>query len=379
MSRLIVGLAPMEGITDFATRLWFAKTSQPEFCSTPFYRATASSTGKLPPNYAPELVDLKNYIPYKLIPQVMTGEADQFCVMAEEILKYSAIVDLNCGCPSPTVVGRGSGSSVLENTDKFSSLVDKISTRIGAPNLSVKMRLGFNHPSEILPLVTSLRNFRLQRLTIHGRTRPQRYTGEADWNLIHEASMACVFPVMGSGDIYSSAILQKKILLAPRINAYIIGRGAIRNPWIFEEIRSGEPIIISKLALFYALTSFAKLQEMQKNNFEDLVGLIKTGLFLQPCGVNEELWRIFYSNISGGSDSFEDLQLTAFAFARIKMLWNHFRTSLPHFFWSPLPLKCKSFREFIECLQSLCREVNLFTIAHNPDWNWLFSGEKRSQ
>ncbi len=372
-----VGLAPMEGITDFATRLWFAKTSRPDFCWTPFYRATASSVGLFPREYAPELFLLKSYIPYKLIPQVMTGVIEQFCVMAETILTTSDVVDLNCGCPSPKVVGRGSGSSLLESTEKFAALISGISSRIGARNLTVKMRLGFYESQEIFALLKSIESLQLCRVTVHGRTRPQKYTGNADWELIHQAARSVIFPIIGSGDIYSFAKYTESKRAAPQVKTRIIGRGAVRNPWIFEELRQDKPIEINSKSLVYAISSFAVLQELQKNNLEALFSFVKEGLFLEPCGTIEENWIKFFSKISPQISQPKNLVLSTYGLARVKMLWNHMRTSLPAAFWAPEPLRTKSFSEFLECLDVMIKSMELnILLAHKPEWNWLFSGEK---
>ena len=369
------GLAPMEGITDFATRLWFAKTSQPKFCWTPFHRATVGSNGKLPKEYIPELDSLKSYLPYKLIPQIMTGNAEHFCVVAETVLKFADYVDLNCGCPSPVVVGRGSGSSVLEHVDKFSDLVGKICSNIGEEKLSVKMRIGFNDPAEMTELVKSIGHYKLRHLTIHARTRPQKYTGKADWRKIYDAAALTSIPIVGSGDIFTSAIFVESLGAAPDVKIRIIGRGAVRNPWIFSEISSGKNKRLTLGALLYALASFAWLQELHKSQFDALCNLVKDGLFLSPCGEDETLWREFFSTITEGKN-INELILSSYAFARLKMLWNHFRTSLPEKFWRAEPLKCRSFSEFISCIKSFSGEDELI-LNHYPEWNWLFSGEKR--
>jgi len=369
------GLAPMEGVTDFATRLWFAKVSAPKFCWTPFHRATYSSTGILPQEFAPELNEVKGYVRYELIPQVMTGEPDHFCKVAERVLRFSDFVDLNCGCPSPTVVGRGAGSSALETADKFYNLVSKISECLGPNKLSVKMRLGFNSSGEFYKLVESIGTIKLRHLTIHGRTRAQKYLGKADWDLIAWGSEKSEVPVIGSGDIFSYETYKKSIQLAPKVKTRLIGRGAVRNPWVFSEIDFGQAVQISLEGLLFALASFAKLQEMEKRAFEDLIEFVKEGLFLETCGVEEERWRVFFQKISG-LQKIEDLHLSSFGFARLKMIWNHLRTSLPEGFWIPDPLRAKSVRDFFCCIKTI-GGGDFLELKHKDEWDWLFGGEKR--
>ena len=182
------GLAPMEGVTDFAFRLWISLCGAPDFAWTPFLRFTDTFPFKIPELFVPELDFPGRITPFKVIPQLMGPEVKDFIRVAEMLLPKCEFVDLNCGCPSPTVTGNGSGSSLLKTVERFYGYVEKAVQELGPNRVSVKMRTGYNSEEECVTLVTAIAALPLAQLTIHGRSRVDRYKGKANWRLIYDMS-----------------------------------------------------------------------------------------------------------------------------------------------------------------------------------------------
>ncbi|MBP9706177.1 MAG: tRNA-dihydrouridine synthase family protein [Oligoflexales bacterium] len=386
---LSIGLAPMEGVTDFATRLWYAKVYPPEFMSTPFFRVSSLNPSlQLASKYfAGEFLCPSSCLSYKLLPQVMADTAEVFSVAAEQFLSLTDFVDLNCGCPSKTVTGRRAGSRLLEDAEHFAKFVTKVETRLGKRKFSVKMRTGYAaEATNFSELISSLQGVDLARVTVHGRTRLQKYTGCADWNLIALATkLSC--EVFGSGDIVDLASLHRRIRQSPTIQGVIVGRGALRNPWIFQELYTEKSVELSFTTLCLALQSFAVLQQVALVNPELLVRWLDDGHFLVSCKNDEEKWQAFYQFISsqcGGKLYCEaELKLDRRVLGRVKMLWNYMRSCLPQEFFGPEPLRSKDFTGFLAAIASFHQmwlQVNAMNkdaklqLKHRKELDWVYAG-----
>ncbi len=384
------GLAPMEGVSDFATRLWFSLLFPPPFMSTPFWRVTGHQQNPLPsPFFAPELNRAKDLVPYRLVPQIMAESPEAFCRGAETILKETATVDLNAGCPSPTVTGKGAGSSLLAQKAEFKKFIHSICHSLGAQHISLKMRTGYGKdPDDFLALIESIAEYPLARLTVHGRTRVQRYTGKASWDLIAHAAEKVPVPVYGSGDIMDRRTYNLKVSEAPGIAGVIIGRGALRNPWLFYELSKGEVVNVSLTTLIHALTCYALLRTLLWQNPEKLLELADQGFFLNPCTIEEEKWRqaqaVLSYHVFGKELKPTETLFEKKIFSSIKMLWSYLRSSLPLPFYAPTPLRSTNFSDFISALASFDRECydaghqlsGGYPLIYNPNCDWVYAGER---
>ena len=232
------GLAPMEGVSDFAFRFWLSLCSKPDFQSTPFLRVTPTyPTYGIPKEYAPEW-QLRNILDYDLVPQIMAASRTLFIRHAKDILEQSPFVDLNCGCPASKSVGNGAGSSLLIDSAVFIDFVKTITAPFEQNKISVKIRTGFNDDSNYIDCLEGIKDTPIKQLGVHGRTKAQRYDGLASWEMIAKANKIMSCPIIGSGDINSYESLEERKEYLPSVSKIIIGRGAIRNPWIFEEIKN---------------------------------------------------------------------------------------------------------------------------------------------
>jgi nifR3 family TIM-barrel protein len=148
-------------------------------------------------------------------------------------------IDINWGCPVKKVVAKGAGAAILRDIPKMVSCTKAVVDAVKLP-VSVKTRLGWDmNDKPIVSAAEQLQDVGIQAITIHGRTRSQIYSGVADWTLIGEVKKnpRMKIPIIGNGDITSG---EKALLFKERygVDALMIGRAAIGNPWIFKEIKS---------------------------------------------------------------------------------------------------------------------------------------------
>lgn len=146
-------------------------------------------------------------------------------------------IDINWGCPVKKVVSKGAGSAILKDIPKMVRLTQAVVKAVNCP-VTVKTRLGWEESEKpIVSVAEQLQDIGIQGIAIHGRTRSQFYSGEADWTLIGEvkANPRIQIPVIGNGDIDSA---EKAFLYREKygVDAIMIGRAAVGNPWLFEEI-----------------------------------------------------------------------------------------------------------------------------------------------
>lgn len=168
------------------------------------------------------------------------GHDENSLVQAAQIAEEQnpTFIDINWGCPVKKVVTKGAGSAILKDIPKMIALTKAVVNAVSLP-VTVKTRLGWDASDKpILAVTEKLQDIGIQAITIHGRTRSQMYSGEADWSLIGEvkSNPKIYIPVIGNGDINSG---QKALDYKNRygVDAIMIGRAAIGNPWIFQEVR----------------------------------------------------------------------------------------------------------------------------------------------
>ena len=376
IAKLRCGLAPMEGVTDFATRLWFQLIGGMDFTWTPFLRVTDTFPSKLPDSFAPEVTQLRGLFKAPLIFQVMGSRPDDIVRTADILGDRVDFIDLNCGCPSPTVVGSRAGSSLLERVEFFSSFIESVVKRLGPGRLSVKMRTGFHSRNEFPELLGAIKGHPLRQLTVHGRTRPERYTGLASWELIEMAAKSCIFPVIGSGDICDKETLLSRNEISPSVGGVIIGRGALRNPWIFTD-QTEAPVLM-------ALVAFIALQELGLSSGDKLVQLAEktAGRQLSHEG---EFWGIVQSVaelLGQNPQTPADLVVSSRALSRGKMLWNYLRSSLPNPFMAPAVMRSSTLSDFILGIEGIVRQNEMnsasLELRYHRELDWMYSGAGRS-
>lgn len=381
-----LGLAPMEGVTELATRLWFGLTSMPATATTPFLRVTKGFPFKrVADTFAPEMGRLRNAVSYRVIPQLMASEACEFIRLAEPFLNEAPFVELNCGCPAPVVVGHGAGSGLLEDVNGFRRFVKTISDALG-DRFAVKLRTGFLSDSEFDAILSCLADLPLARLTVHGRTRAQRYLGKACWRAISKAAREMPFAVYGSGDVNCRADFDEARRLAPQISGVFLGRGALRNPWLFSELRSGKVVTLNWSTLSDAISVFAHLQELAFVSPLKLFELSERGHFREMCGADAASWSETRAlTESALREVTGECTPSRGTVAKVKMLWNYLRSSLPEAYFDPSLLRSPDFESFSNNLERISRahedkfQSAVLTLQAQVEHDWIYSGSGKTK
>ena len=229
-----VMLAPMEDVTDRSFRL-ICKELGADMVYTEFVSADAlirnidSTTRKLSidPRERPTAI------------QIYGREVGPM-VEAAKIAEQAApdILDINFGCPVKKVAGKGAGAGMLRDIPKMLEITRAVVDAVKIP-VTVKTRLGWDHDSRIIvDLAEQLQDCGIQALTVHGRTRSQMYTGQADWEMIArvKANPRLHIPVIGNGDITTPQRL-KEAFDQSGVDGIMVGRASIGAPWVFHDMK----------------------------------------------------------------------------------------------------------------------------------------------
>ena len=226
-------LAPMEDVTDIGFRMlckrFGASMVYTEFVSAEaLVRSVKSTVSKLTISDDERPVGIQIY-----------GRDTASMVEAAKIVEEVKpdVIDLNFGCPVKKVAGKGAGAGMLQNIPLMLEITREVVKAVKLP-VTVKTRLGWDSNSLIIPtLAEQLQDCGIKALTIHGRTRAQMYTGQADWTLIGEIKRnpRIHIPIIGNGDI-TTPEEAKRAFDEYGVDAVMIGRATFGRPWIFKEI-----------------------------------------------------------------------------------------------------------------------------------------------
>ncbi len=228
-----IALAPMAGVTDLPFRL-LCKEQQAGLVCMEMVSAKAIFFGNKNTEKLMEIHPQER--PISL--QLFGNDPDIISEMAKKIEeKPFDILDLNMGCPVPKVVNNQEGSALLKNPALIGKIVEKTVKAIQKP-VTVKIRKGFDRePIDILEIAHIIEESGAAAIAVHGRTREQYYSGEADWEVIRKIKGSVSIPVIGNGDV-DSPQKAKAMMEKTGCDAVMIGRAARGNPWIFSRTRS---------------------------------------------------------------------------------------------------------------------------------------------
>ena len=230
-----VFLAPMEDVTDIGFRMlckrFGASMVYTEFVSAEaLVRSVNSTVKKL------TIADEERPVGIQIYGRDVPQMVDAARIVESEA--HPDVIDLNFGCPVKKVAGKGAGAGMLQNIPLLLDITREVVKAVNTP-VTVKTRLGWNQQQLVITtLAEQLQDCGIKALTIHGRTRAQMYTGEADWTLIGEVKRnpRITIPIIGNGDITTP---EKTKMAFERygVDAVMIGRATFGRPWIFKEIR----------------------------------------------------------------------------------------------------------------------------------------------
>lgn len=230
-----VMLAPMEDVTDPSFRL-ICKEQGADMVYTEFISADALIRD-IPATTRKLMIDSRER-PTAI--QIYGREVGPM-VEAAKIVEaaHPGILDINFGCPVKKVAGKGAGAGMLRDIPKMLEITAAVVKSVGIP-VTVKTRLGWDHNSRVIvELAERLQDCGIQALTVHGRTRSQMYTGEADWEMIAKVkeNPRLTIPLIGNGDI-TTAEKAAEAFDRYGVDGVMVGRASIGAPWIFREMKS---------------------------------------------------------------------------------------------------------------------------------------------
>jgi tRNA-dihydrouridine synthase B len=236
----ITALAPMQDVTDLFFMNVIASYGSPDYFFTEYFRVHESST--LDKKILRSITE--NATDRPVFAQMIGESIPDLVRTAQQLSRYPvAGIDLNMGCPAPRIYRKNVGGGLLRDLEKVDRILGEL--RQSTPGLlTVKMRIGFENTDNFEALLALINRHEIDLLSLHGRTVKEMYQGTVHYSRIAQAVQQVSCPVLANGNV-TSAPTAAAILAETGAAGVMIGRSAIRNPWIFQQVRqllSGQPV-----------------------------------------------------------------------------------------------------------------------------------------
>jgi tRNA-dihydrouridine synthase B len=233
-------LAPMQDVTDLPFVSLVQEYGGADVYWTEYFRVLEHS--RLEPHILATITGNRTGRP--IVAQMIGNDVQALVRTARELQQYPiAAVDLNLGCPVPVVYRKCAGGGLLRDLNRIDTILGALREAV-TMELTVKTRIGFDDPAVFEELLPIFAKHSLDLLTVHGRTVKEMYRSAVHYDFIAQAVEAMKCPVLANGNIYS-AEKAAEVVACTGAHGLMIGRGAIRNPWLFRQIREhgrGEPV-----------------------------------------------------------------------------------------------------------------------------------------
>ncbi|KXU37960.1 dihydrouridine synthase [Cephaloticoccus capnophilus] len=230
----LTALAPMQDVTDLAFMRVIAHYGAPDYFFTEFFRVHSQSR---PEKHILRSID-ENDTGRPIFAQLIGEDTPQLIRTVRELRTHAiAGIDLNLGCPAPKVYKKNVGGGLLRDPQRIAELLAALRDACGSDcPFTVKMRIGFEDTAHFNTILDSVSQHRVDLLSVHGRTVREGYRSEVHYDFIAHAAARVPCPVLANGNI-TSATKARDVLTATGSAGVMIGRHAIRNPWIFSQCR----------------------------------------------------------------------------------------------------------------------------------------------
>ena len=228
----ILALAPMQDVTDWPFWELMQRYGGPDIYYTEYFRVHSMSR---PEKSILESIE-RHTTGRPVIAQMIGNDIPSLVRTARVLQEYPIMaVDLNLGCPAPVVYRKCAGGGLLREPERIDAILGALRDAVKI-QFTVKTRLGFDSPDVFEELLPIFAKHSLDLLTVHGRTVKEAYRSDVHYDFIARAVEVMPCPVLANGNVHS-AKKADEVLKLTGAAGLMIGRGAIRNPWIFEQIR----------------------------------------------------------------------------------------------------------------------------------------------
>ena len=229
----LTALAPMQDVTTLQFMRVIDRYGGPEIYWTEYFRVHGDSR---PEKWILDSIT-KNPTGKPVVAQMIGNDIPALVRNAKLLQQFPvAAIDLNLGCPAPIVYRKCAGGGLLREPARIDAILGALRDAVTIP-FTVKTRIGFESPAEFDSLLPIFSKHNIDLLTVHARTVKQMYRPGVRYDLIAQAARDLKCPVLANGNVFSAA--QAQALLAETgVCGLMIGRGAIRNPWLFEQVRA---------------------------------------------------------------------------------------------------------------------------------------------
>lgn len=293
-------LSPMAGVTDVAFRE-LCKRYGAEMTYTEF----VSSTGLVRGNLASQKLIQTSEIENPVAVQLFGSSVDDVIKAAQIVQDDFDVIDINCGCPAWKVIKTGAGSEMLKEPEKIADFVTKLVANTKKP-ITVKIRAGIDEKNiNAVEVAQILENAGASAIAIHGRTQKQGYRGVSDWDVIKQVKDAVSIPIIGNGDVFTPEDFKKR-LDQSGVDAIMIARGAMNNPYIFKQIedylKTGKYQEPDRKKMFLEYLELAKKHDIDYNTIKrhalsftkGMQGGAKVRAEIGKCQDSESLEKFFF-------------------------------------------------------------------------------------
>ena len=283
----VLALAPMQDVTDLPFWRLMATYGGPDIYWTEYFRVHATSTLERP------ILECLHQNPTgrPAVAQLIGNDIPALVRAAKELQHHPiAAVDLNLGCPAPVVYRKCAGGGLLRELHRVDAILQALRAAIDRPGIAftVKTRIGFDSTDGFDQLLEILDRNQPDLVTVHGRTVAEMYRTEVHYGFIERAARRLRMPVLANGNVHS-AERAAEILRRTKARGLMIGRGCVRNPWIFSQIRdhldgrpvrlpSGRDVLCYVEALYEATAPTDSRERLQVEKMKKYMNFVGAGI-----------------------------------------------------------------------------------------------------
>jgi tRNA-dihydrouridine synthase B len=245
--------------------------------------------------------------------QIAGSEAEELAESARKAVDFGAdIIDINMGCPAKKVCNKAAGSALMQNEKLVEDIIKSVVNAVDIP-VTLKMRTGWNEENKNAPIIAKIaEEFGIQMLAIHGRTRSQKYNGEAEFNTVKKITKMVSIPVVANGDI-TSPEKAKDVLDFTGADAIMLGRATQGNPWLVGQVnhflktgnKAEETSLDKKIPLI--LSHILQIHDFYGHKMG--TQLSRKHIFWYSMHLDQEKGTAFWPNINRVSDHSEQYSI----------------------------------------------------------------------